>query len=104
LLLKILAEYAAAFFLLAGQLKDAVGVLSSQAGDLQLAITVARVYEGDDGPVLRQLLETTVLPRAVREGNRWLATWAFRKLGRKDMALRVLLVSSATVEFVSFRT
>ncbi|KAL8750180.1 MAG: hypothetical protein Q9184_006515 [Pyrenodesmia sp. 2 TL-2023] len=84
-------EYAASFFLLAGNLQDAVNVCVHQLQDLQLAITVARVYEGDDGLVFRMLLENKVLPLAASEGNRWLATWAFWMLGRRDMAVRSLI-------------
>ena len=85
--------YAAAFFLLADHLSDAVNVCLSQLKDLQLAIAVARVYEGDQGPVLRKLLEEEVLAVAAREGNRWLASWAFWMLHRRDMAVRSLVVS-----------
>lgn len=84
-------EYAASFFLLAGNLRDAVNVCVHQLQDLQLAIAVARVYEGDDGLVLRMLLEKKVLPQAASEGNRWLATWAFWMLGRRDLAVRSLI-------------
>ena len=84
-------EYAAAFFLLAGNLQDAVNVCIHQLEDLQLAIAIARVYDGDDSLVLRSLLEDKVLPQAALEGNRWLATWAFWMLGRRDMAVRVLI-------------
>ncbi|KAL8801436.1 MAG: hypothetical protein Q9182_004453 [Xanthomendoza sp. 2 TL-2023] len=84
-------EYAAAFFLLAGNLQDAVNVCLHQMRDLQLAVAVARVYEGDDGLVLRMLLEDKVLPQAASEGNRWLATWAFWMLGKRDLALRSLI-------------
>ncbi|KAJ9667643.1 regulator of (H+)-ATPase in vacuolar membrane [Coniosporium apollinis] len=84
-------EYAAAFFLLADQLQDAVSVLSNQLGDQQLAIAVARVYEGDDGPVLRRFLEDKILPQAASEGNRWQACWAFWMLGRRDKAVRALV-------------
>jgi hypothetical protein len=60
--------------------------------DPQLAITIARVYEGSDsGPVLRNLLETKILPSAISEGNRWLATWTLWMLKRKDVAVRALL-------------
>jgi hypothetical protein len=37
---------------------------------------------------------TTVLPTAFQEGNRWLASWAFWRLDRRDLSVRVLLVSS----------
>lgn len=86
-------EYAAAFFLLADHLQDAVNVCLNQLKDLQLAIAVARVYEGDQGPVLRRLLENEVLVIAAQEGNRWLASWAFWMLHRRDMAVRALVVS-----------
>ena len=84
-------EYAAAFFLLAGNLQDAVNVCLHHIRDLQLAVAVARVYEGDDGLVLRLLLTDKVLPRAALEGDRWLATWAFWMLGKRDLALRCLI-------------
>ncbi|KAK0732669.1 RAVE protein 1 C terminal-domain-containing protein [Apiosordaria backusii] len=86
-------EYAAAFFLLADHLGDAVNVCLNQLKDLQLAVAVARVYEGGDGvgPVLRRLLEGEVLGIAAREGNRWLASWAFWMLGRRDMSVRALI-------------
>lgn len=90
-------EYAAAFFLLAGNLKDAVSVLSNQLNDMQLAVAVARVYEGDDGPVLKQFLEEKVLPQAALDGNRWLATWAFWMLGKRDKAVRSLIVPLNTL-------
>ncbi|KAL2258156.1 hypothetical protein VTK26DRAFT_8649 [Humicola hyalothermophila] len=90
-------EYAAAFFLLADHLQDAVNVCLNQLKDLQLAIAVARVYEGDHGPVLRRLLEEEVLTIAAREGNRWLASWAFWMLQRKDMAVRALITPVYTL-------
>ena len=67
----------------------------NQLGDVQLAIAVARVYGGDDGPVLREILQERVLPQAAKDGNRWLATWAFWMLGRRDQAVRALMVSGA---------
>ncbi len=63
--------------MLAGNLRDAVNVCAQQLQDIQLAVAVARVYEGDNGLVLRDLLEDKVLPMAAFEGNRWLAMWAF---------------------------
>lgn len=86
-------EYAAAFFLLAGRLADATEICLQQLKDMQLAIAIARVYEGDHGPVTRKLLQDEVLPLAAQEGDRWLASWAFWMLGRKDMAVRALIVS-----------
>ena len=83
-------EYAAAFFLLADRVKDAANVLATQLKDIQLAIAVTRVYEGDDGPVLKQLLQDKVLPLAAQQGDRWLAHWAFDMIGRRDLAMRCL--------------
>jgi len=91
LMLILNLEYAAAFFLLADCLKDAVNVILNQLKDLQLAIAVTRVYEGERGPVLKELLEEKVLPLAAQEGNRWLASWAFWMLHRRDMAVRALI-------------
>jgi hypothetical protein len=88
-----MAEYAATFFLLADHLRDAALVCLNQIGDIQLAIAITRAYEGDDGPVLKEILETRVLPEAAIDGNRWMASWAFWKLGRRDMAVRSLIVS-----------
>ncbi|KAF2130659.1 WD repeat protein-like protein [Dothidotthia symphoricarpi CBS 119687] len=84
-------EYAASFFLLADHLQDAVMVLHNQLGDTQLAIAVARVYGGDDSPVLQNFLKDKVLPQAARDGNRWLATWAYWLIGRRDNAVRSLV-------------
>ena len=91
------AEYAAAFFLLGGSLKDAVNVCIRNLNDFQLAVAIARVVEqGDDGPVLKSILEGTVVPLAFKNGNRWLASWAFWLLNRRDLAVRVLVVRSFT--------
>lgn len=88
-----LQEYAAAFFLLGGALKDAVYVCIRQLDDFQLAIALARVVEqSSEGPVLQGILKDTVLPIAFQTGNRWLGSWAFWLLHRRDLAVRILLV------------
>ncbi|KAG8219687.1 RAVE protein 1 C terminal-domain-containing protein [Butyriboletus roseoflavus] len=84
-------EYAAAFFLLGGSLKDAVNVCLKQLSDFQLAVALARVFEGNDGQVLGDILNNTILPIAFREGNRWLGSWAFWLLRRRDLSVRILL-------------
>ncbi|GAA5953165.1 hypothetical protein JCM10213_003434 [Rhodosporidiobolus nylandii] len=84
--------FAAAFFLLGNSLKDAVSVILRQLDDFQLAIAMARVYEGgEDGPVLRFILEESVIPLAFRKGYRWLGSWAFWVLGRRDLAVQVII-------------
>ena len=91
-----LAELAAAFFLLGGSLKDAVNVCVKQLGDFQLAVALARVVEGENGPVLTYLLKEVVIPIAFAEGNRWLGSWAFWTLNRRDLAVRILVVRGTT--------
>lgn len=54
-------EHAAAFFLLAGKLWDAVEVCVSRLEDLQLALVITRLYEGDNGEVYQRLLKEYVL-------------------------------------------
>uniref|UniRef100_A0AAR5P422 RAVE complex protein Rav1 C-terminal domain-containing protein n=2 Tax=Dendroctonus ponderosae TaxID=77166 RepID=A0AAR5P422_DENPD len=53
-------EHAAAFFLLAGNLKDAVQICINKLEDLQVAIIITRLYEGD-GPGLKRLLYREIL-------------------------------------------
>ena len=87
-------EYAAAFFLLGGSLKDAVNVCLKQLGDFQLGIALARVVEqSNEGPMLQEIITNAVLPIAFQHGNRWLGSWAFWLLHRRDLAVRILLVS-----------
>jgi len=74
-------------------LKDAVNVCIKQLGDFQLAIVLARIVEqSNEGPVLKDILVNTVLPTAFQLGNRWLGSWAFWLLHRRDLAVRILLV------------
>ncbi|KAF8167749.1 RAVE protein 1 C terminal-domain-containing protein [Crassisporium funariophilum] len=85
-------EYAAAFFLLGGSLKDAVNVCIKQLGDFQLAVAIARIVEqSNEGPILKEILVDSVLPTAFKLGNRWLGSWAFWLLHRRDLAVRIIL-------------
>ena len=79
---------------MADKLEDAVEICLRQLRDMQLAVAIARVYEGDNGSVLKKILHDEVLVFAAQEGDRWLASWTFWMLGRKDMAVRALIVSS----------
>jgi hypothetical protein len=57
-------------------------------------VAIARVVENsNEGPVLLEILNKTVLPVAFKDGNRWLGSWAFWLLHRRDLAVRILLVS-----------
>lgn len=69
LLAKQRFEHAAAFFLLADKLWDAVQVCISRLGDLQLAFVITRLYEGDNGPVYERLLKESVLGVSVNPGS-----------------------------------
>lgn len=87
-------HYAAAFFLLGDSLWDAVNVCVHQLQDLQLAIAIARVYEGEKQSfTLSRLAEQAILPSAVQsDQGRWMASWAYSTLlERKDLAIRVLV-------------
>ena len=65
----------------------------NQLQDIQLAVTIVRAYEGDEGPTLKEILEERIMVDAASEGNRWMASWAFWMLNRRDMAVRALIVS-----------
>ena len=54
-------EHAAAFFLLGGKVWDACEVCISRLGDLQMALVITRLYEGDGGPVYEKILKKTIL-------------------------------------------
>lgn len=80
--------------MLAGATKDAMSVCLRQLNDWQLALLLARVTEnGTDGPLYRWVLEDTVLPLAFGGGHRWLGSWTLWMLKRRDLAVRVLIVS-----------
>ncbi len=70
-------EEAAAFFLLAGKLWDAVEVCVSRMQDLQLAFVLIRLYEGDHGPVYHRFLKERILgvPSAQDDGTHSVKGW-----------------------------
>ena len=73
-------EYAAAFFLLAGKLQDAINVCVNQLHDLQLAVAVARVWDRDTeqkDKVMHQLLSRSVFELAIDSNEgRGMTIWA----------------------------
>lgn len=80
--------------MLADQPKDAINVCLRQLGDWQLAVALARAVEPEaNGPLLKWVLTDTVIPLAFEGGHRWLASWAFWTIGRRDLSVRVLIVS-----------
>ncbi|WVO14859.1 hypothetical protein L204_102498 [Cryptococcus depauperatus] len=85
-------EYAAAFFMLARSPQDAINVCLKQLDDWHLALALARVVEGGkEGPIFAKIVSEKVVPLAIKGGHRWLVTWAFWMLGRRDLAVRVLI-------------
>ncbi|KAJ2854542.1 regulator of (H+)-ATPase in vacuolar membrane, partial [Coemansia erecta] len=81
---------AAAFFMLSGKLIDAATICITQLKDLQLAITICRCYEGDNGPVLKEILWKHILPDAFKRQDRWLASLCFGLIGKYDLVLQSL--------------
>ncbi|KAM3160204.1 Regulator of (H+)-ATPase in vacuolar membrane [Lachancea thermotolerans] len=84
---------AACFFLLADSLKDAVNVILKQMDDLPLAFGVCRVYEGDFGPVLKDVLLNNVLPQAVLSNDRWLTSLIYHAINEPSLAMKALIMS-----------
>ncbi|XP_068622766.1 dmX-like protein 2 [Battus philenor] len=88
-------EHAAAFFLLGGALKDALEVLITRLGDLQLAMVIARLYESDSTlpPSLKKLLMDEILGGDTEDGEidlekahpdpfvRSMALWELKRYG-----------------------
>ncbi|GAV54396.1 hypothetical protein ZYGR_0AL01280 [Zygosaccharomyces rouxii] len=89
---------AACFFLLADCLKDCVNVLFKQVKDLDLAIGVCRVFEGDNGPVLGEFLTQQILPNAILHNDRWICSFVYWKLKRQDKAIRALVMDPFDLE------
>ncbi|RCH95795.1 regulator of (H+)-ATPase in vacuolar membrane, partial [Rhizopus azygosporus] len=85
-------RYAAAFFLLADKLRDAVNVILKNIKDYQLAIAICRVYEGDHSPLLREILENTVIPLAIKTNDRWLLSMAYWLFDKQKEATRAMIV------------
>jgi hypothetical protein len=56
-------------------------------------VAIARVVEqSNEGPIMQDILKNTILPIAFQFGNRWLGSWAFWLLHRRDLAVRIILV------------
>jgi hypothetical protein len=114
-MLPSLSEYAAAFFMLAGQPRDAIRICLRQMDDLEMAIMLARISdyrtahpnlsertlleldkrEADTpvpvcGEMLQEIINASILPKAQKEGDRWLSHWAYWNLGKRGLAIRQL--------------
>lgn len=90
--------YAAAFFLLGGSLSDACNVCTNQLHDIQLAIAIARVWDGDkvmQEKAMRTLLEKNLIEAAIDSHQaRWMAIWAAVHTG--DYARAMLAIVQST--------
>ncbi|CCH42531.1 Regulator of V-ATPase in vacuolar membrane protein 1 [Wickerhamomyces ciferrii] len=84
---------AACFFLLADSLKDSVNVLIKQVQDFDLALAVCRIYEGDNGPALQDLLKKNLLSNAISLGDRWTTSFIFWKLKQQSRSIQALVKS-----------
>lgn len=83
---------AALFFLLAGKVKESCVTLCEKA-DVLLALAVADLHGDHDA--LAHVLEKVILPKAMEEENRWIASWVYAKLGEKENAMRALVKPQA---------
>jgi RAVE protein 1 C terminal len=92
-------EYAVSFFILAGKLKDAVSVCMKQLSDPQLAIVICRIYEGENGPVLTELLRDQLIPAAIFRQDRWLLCTILTMSKQRDKAF-----FSVTVKISNLRS
>lgn len=108
-------DHAAAFFLLAGALRDAVEVCLNKLGDLQLAIVITRLYEGDsstgESPSLRRLLYEEILGSDAEGNNQnltlahpdpFLRSMALWTLKEHQSALSTLLIGKAGTQHPAY--
>ncbi|XP_063050871.1 dmX-like protein 1 isoform X2 [Engraulis encrasicolus] len=96
-------QHAAAFFLLAGSLKDAVEVCIENLQDLQLALVISRLYESDfeTSSTYKRILQRHVLgqdPQIPAHSDPFLRSMACWVLDRYPRALDTLLEPPKTTE------
>src|SRR5690606_15614762 len=65
-------EAAAAFFLLARRLDDAVNIIVRNMADYQLALFVSKLVEGDFGPCQKRVMVDYIIPMADIFNDPWL--------------------------------
>lgn len=88
---------AAAFFLLADQLRDAVSICVQKLNDYHLALFIARLFEGDLGEISRDVLVNHVLPLARSTADLGLASLTHWLLREYEAALLALVGTKNTV-------
>ena len=86
----------AAFFMLGGNLKQAVDVLVNYMGDLQLGIALCKVKENifsnkiDDKPVLKELIEKNIIKKGKEINDLWLVSIGYTMLGKHVKSLNCI--------------
>lgn len=88
-------ELSAAFFLLGGALSDAVATCIQKLNDPQLALCIARLQEGEEGPVWKKTLQDHVLKPSIAEDDRVLASLCYWLLRDYKSAVLTLKESEA---------
>lgn len=83
-------ELSAAFFLLGNSLNDAVEILCSDLGDVQMALVVCKLIEGELGPVYCKTVEKYLLASGLEARDPWLVSISHTLLGRHAESLDCL--------------
>jgi hypothetical protein len=82
-------EHAAAFFLLAGKIRDAIEVIVNNLNDIQLALLIARLYESDEQNSVNNILNREILTKPHTDPfYRSMAYWLLKDY---DRSLNTLL-------------
>jgi hypothetical protein len=82
-------EHAAAFFLLAGKIRDALEVIINNLNDIQLALLIARLYETDEQNLVNNILNREILTKPHTDPfYRSMAYWLLKDY---DRSLNTLL-------------
>jgi DmX-like protein len=82
-------EHAAAFFLLAGKIRDAIEVIINNLHDIQLALLIARLYNDDEQNLVDQLLNREILSKS--HGDPFYRSMAYWLMKDYERSLNTLL-------------
>eukprot|EP00794_Sanderia_malayensis_P010274 gene10274-11329_t len=93
-------EHAAAFFLLADALWDAIQICIGRLNDIQLALVISRLYEGEHGPFFHRILSEYILGEGSEQPHsdpflRSMTHWLCRSYNR---ALETLLLDPTSTD------
>eukprot|EP00884_Botryococcus_braunii_P004810 jgi/Botrbrau1/1432/Bobra.0063s0124.2 len=89
-------ELAAAFFILGGSHKDALGVCANEMGDPQLALFVSRILENGIGALTARLIEHELILEAEESQDPWGSAILRWMLGEPVQAMQALIQGSST--------